>query len=43
MYREAFECRTPREPRFDYGVLAAVVSCFVIWAGFVYVLWSWAS
>ena len=43
MYREPFEYRTPRKPRTDYGILAALVSCLVIWAGFVYVLVKWAG
>ena len=41
MYREAFN--TPRKPRPDYGILAVLVSCLVICAGFVYVLVKWAG
>ena len=44
MYREAFESRRrERDLARDYGVLAALVSCLVIWAGFVYVLAKWAG
>ena len=44
MYREAFESRPPeRDLARDYGALAALVSCLVIWAGFVYVLVKWAG
>ncbi len=44
MYREPFEAfRTSRKPRTDYGILAVLVSCLVIWAGFAYVLVKWAG
>ncbi len=44
MYRKPFtERRTSRESRADYGILAVLVSCIVIWAGFAYVLVKWAG
>lgn len=37
------EHRADRDRARDYGALAAIVSCLVFWAGFIYILAKWAG